>query len=158
MRTRPSLDQHRYTGETTDMPSNILPAKLTDRMTNIKESKRKLKIGTLNVQNIRANAAFIQDIMKDIYILLIQEHWLFKFEEKEIEKLLPNIDFYARYIDKDSSINHTERIRGYGGILTIWNEHLTPLIRRLPEDKNNITARDRGETVPDMFDTLLHAL
>ena len=83
-------------------------------MTNIKETKRKLKIGTLNVQNISANAAFIQDIMKDIDILLIQEHWFFKFEEKEIEKLLPNIDFYARFIDEDSSINHTERIRGYG--------------------------------------------
>ena len=67
LRTWPSLNQHRYTGETTDMPSNILPAKLTDRMTNIKETKRKLKIGTLNVQYIRANAAFIQDIMKDIY-------------------------------------------------------------------------------------------
>ena len=78
--------------------------------------------------------------MKDVDILPIQEHWLFKFEEKEIEKLLPNIDFYARYIDEDSSINHTERIRGYGGILTIWNEDLTPLIRRLPEGKNNITA------------------
>ena len=129
-RTRPSLNQHRYTGETTDRPSNILPAKLTDRMTNLKETKRKLKIGTLNVQNIRANAAFIQDIMKDIDILLIQEHWLFKFEENEIEKLLPNIDFCARYIVEDSPINHTERINGYGGILTIWNEDLTTLIRR----------------------------
>ena len=58
LRTWPSLNQHRYTGETTDRPSNILLAKLTDRMTNIKETKRKLKIGTLNVQNIRANAAF----------------------------------------------------------------------------------------------------
>jgi len=82
-------------------------------MTNIKETKRKLKIGTLNVQNIRANAAFIQDIMKDIDILLIQEHWLFKFEEKEIEKLLPNIDFYARYIEEDSPINHTEDMVDY---------------------------------------------
>jgi hypothetical protein len=45
-----------------------------------------------------------------IQILFIQEHWLFKFEEKEFKTLIPNTDHYARFIDEDSPINHSERI------------------------------------------------
>jgi hypothetical protein len=48
--------------------------------------------------------------MKETEILFIQEHWLFKFEEKEFKTLIPNTDHYARFIDEDSPINHSERI------------------------------------------------
>jgi hypothetical protein len=54
--------------------------------------------------------------MKETEILFIQEHWLFKFEEKEFKTPIPNTDHYARFIDEDSPINHSERIRRYGGV------------------------------------------
>jgi hypothetical protein len=54
--------------------------------------------------------------LKETEILFIQEHWLFKFEEQELKTLIPNTDHYARFIDEDSPINHSERIRGYSGV------------------------------------------
>ena len=46
--------------------------------------------------------------MKETEILFIQVHWLFKFEEKEFKTFIPNTDHYARFIDEDSPINHSE--------------------------------------------------
>jgi hypothetical protein len=57
--------------------------------------------------------------MKETEILFIQVHWLFKFEEKEFKTFIPNTDHYARFIDEDSPINHSEHIRGYGGVAIV---------------------------------------
>jgi hypothetical protein len=60
---------------------------------------KRIKIGSLNIQNIRGNTIFVQTVMKKTEILFIQEHWLFKFEEKEFKTPIPNTDHYARFID-----------------------------------------------------------
>jgi hypothetical protein len=59
---------------------------------------KRITIGSLNIQNIRGNTIFAQSIMKETEILFIQEHWLFKFEEKEFTTLIPNTDHYVRFI------------------------------------------------------------
>jgi hypothetical protein len=69
---------------------------------------KRIKIGSLNIQNIRGNTIFVQSVMKETEILFIQVHWLFKFEEKEFKTFIPNTDHYARFIDEDSPINHSE--------------------------------------------------
>jgi hypothetical protein len=38
---------------------------------------KRIKIGSLNIQNIRGNTIFVQTVMKKTEILFIQEHWLF---------------------------------------------------------------------------------
>jgi hypothetical protein len=38
---------------------------------------KRIKIGSLNIQNIRGNTIFAQSVMKETEILFIQEHWLF---------------------------------------------------------------------------------
>jgi hypothetical protein len=53
---------------------------------------------------------------------------------------IPNTDHYARFIDEDSPINHSERIRGYGGVAILWHPNLTPYIRPLPDGTNHIIA------------------
>jgi hypothetical protein len=53
---------------------------------------KRITIGSLNIQNIRGNTIFAQSIMKETEVLFIQEHWLFKFEEKEFTTLIPNTD------------------------------------------------------------------
>ena len=99
-----------------------------------------ITIGSLNIQNIRGNTIFAQSIMKETEILFIQEHWLFKFEEKEFTTLIPNTDHYVRFIDEDSPINHSEHIRGYDGVAILWHPNLTPCIRPLPDGTNHIIA------------------
>ena len=101
---------------------------------------KRIKIGSVNIQNIRGNTIFVQSVLKETEILFIQEHWLFKFEEKEFKTLIPNTDHYARFIDEDSPINHSERIRGYGGVAILWHPNLTPYIRPLPDGTNHIIA------------------
>ena len=101
---------------------------------------KRIKIGSVNIQNIRGNTIYVQSVMKETEILFIQEHWLFKFEEKEFKTLIPNTDHYARFIDGDSPINHSERIRGYGGVAILWHPNLTPYIRPLPDGTNHIIA------------------
>jgi hypothetical protein len=44
-----------------------------------------------SLQNIRGNTIFAQSVMKETEILFIQEHWLFKFEEKEFKTLIDGI-------------------------------------------------------------------
>jgi hypothetical protein len=53
---------------------------------------KRIKIGSLNVHNIRGNTIFAHSVMKETEILFIQEHWLFKFEEQELKTLIPNTD------------------------------------------------------------------
>ncbi|XP_062617044.1 uncharacterized protein LOC134278766 [Saccostrea cucullata] len=97
-----------------------------------------MKIGTLNVQNIKGNSVYINEILKEIDILLIQEHWMFKFEEREIGNILHDHDFYARYVDEDTPISQKERIRGYGGVATIWPKNIPSHIKPLLEGNNHI--------------------
>jgi hypothetical protein len=39
---------------------------------------KRIKIGSVNIQNIRGNTIFVQSVMIETEILFIQEHWLFK--------------------------------------------------------------------------------
>jgi hypothetical protein len=101
---------------------------------------KRITIGSLNIQNIRGNTIFTQSVMKETEILFIQEHWLFRFEEKKFTTLIPNTDHYVRFIDEDSPINHSEHIRGYDGVAILWHPNLTPCIRPLPDGTNHIIA------------------
>jgi hypothetical protein len=112
----------------------------TDTVGTKQKLGKRITIGSLNIQNIRGNTIFAQSIMKETEILFIQEHWLFKFEEKEFTTLIPNTDHYVRFIDEDSPINHSECIRGYGGVAILWHPNLTPCIRPLPDGTNHIIA------------------
>ena len=97
--------------------------------------------------------------MKVIDLMLIQENWLFKFEEKEFSKLLPNLDFYARYVDDETPINQAERTIGYGGVAFLWDKNLTPFIKVLPDSPSNVIAVEI-ETEPKitMCHKCLHAM
>ena len=112
----------------------------SNNLKNKGNKKKVLRTGSLNVQNIRGNSLFILNTMKNLDLLLIQEHWLFKFEENEFSNLFPNLDFYARYVDDENPISHAERIRGYGGVAFLWNKSLTPFIKALPDSNNHIIA------------------
>ena len=125
---------HDTPGQNADRNTSLPKANVKD-MTN-----EKIKVGTLNVQNIRGNAMFIQDTMKDIHILMIQEHWLFTFEQNEISTVIPDIDFYARSVDEDSPINQAERIRGYGGVAFLWKNIISPYIKPLSDGTTNVIA------------------
>ena len=106
-RIRPCLNHSGYTSKTTDRPAstptlekefNKPTQKTTESNTStdtigVKQKLRKrIKIGSLNVQNIRENTIFAQSVMKETEILFIQQHWLFKFEEKEFKTLIPNTE------------------------------------------------------------------
>ena len=43
---------------------------------------------TLNVKNIKSNEVFIQQLLKTVDILCIQEHWLFNFELDLLNSIL----------------------------------------------------------------------
>jgi len=57
----------------------------TDTVGTKQKLGKRITIGSLNIQNIRGNTIFAQSVMKETEILFIQEHWLFKVEEKEFK-------------------------------------------------------------------------
>ena len=100
------------------------------------QPKNIVRIRTLNVQKIRGKS--VNEILNKISIILLQETWLFKFEEKELDVLFPNFENYAHFVDDEQRILHVERIRGFGGIAILWSKEISSSIRLFPDGNKHI--------------------
>ena len=93
---------------------------------------------TFNIENIRSNHHVISDELDDIDLLLIQEHWLYTFEQDELTRNISNWHYCARSVDEYEGIAPTSRPQGHGGIAILWRPELTPYIRKLEDGNERI--------------------
>jgi hypothetical protein len=60
-------------------------------------------------------------------VICIQEHWLFNFEQSNIENVHPDYNFAAKSTDDMDPIPEVQRPRGFGGVCTLWRKDLQGL-------------------------------
>ena len=103
-----------------------------------------------NTECIRNNLIYATEVIKGTDILLIQEHWLFQAEvdAKQLDKIFPDHDHHAKAVDVYNPLPPTAKVRGYGGVATLWPTQVSPLIRRLPDGNNRIVAITLNTTRP----------
>ena len=82
----------------------------------------------------------MKQVADSCYILILQEHWLFNFEENDIFRYLPNHEDSITSVDSDDPISPYQRPRGYGGAAILWHSTLLPHISTLKEKTARITA------------------
>ncbi|MES9879590.1 MAG: reverse transcriptase family protein [Sedimenticola sp.] len=97
-------------------------------------------MGTLNIQNIKGNTKYLQSVLASTDILCIQEHWLFTFEQKLVDDSWPDYCNQLKCVDEDQPITHLERIRGYGGTLTLWRTSIDKYVKRLPDGSHRMSV------------------
>lgn len=100
--------------------------------------KEALSLATFNCKNIKSSTHTIQKLLEGHDIILIQETWLFKYENSFFKDTFHNIGVISKQIDDDSPIPPIQKPRGYGGSAIVWHEKLDPLISQIPDGSNRI--------------------
>ena len=78
-------------------------------------------------------------MLKDSAIVCIQEHWLWGFEaEKTTQGIFPGKGFHIRSVDEFDNIDPIATARGHGGVATIWDKSLDPLIQKTNDGNERI--------------------
>ena len=81
-------------------------------------SKHRATIGSINIQNVKTNKAFLQSVFGKLDIICIQEHWLFDFEHSLLQEMSDQHLVFSKCVDMNDPLPPNERIRGYGGVAT----------------------------------------
>lgn len=90
-----------------------------------------LNILDFNCKNILTCGPFFKEVVKQLDICLVQEHWLFDCQLhllNEHETLLTGI---GKAVDSNDPIPPTQMPRGYGGMAIMWKKYLDPSITPL---------------------------
>ena len=69
---------------------------------------------------------------------MIQEHWLYSFEQEEILNDLPGWNFSCRSVDEYDNISLISRPQGYGGVATLWKAGLNAYMKKSKEGNERI--------------------
>ena len=96
----------------------------TSRKLSLPESnKNVLKIATINMKNFHSNKAYLQELTKHHDVICKQEHWLFNYEKENLQRF-NDFSGLIKCIDDLDPISPFQRIRGYRGCGTLWNNKL----------------------------------
>jgi exonuclease III len=97
-----------------------------------------MAMATLNVDYIRTNELYVGQLLEEIDILCIQEHWLHNFEQLELHTLAEKYDHIceAKSTDDDDPVSPLHRKVGHGGVATFWKAELDNKIEILPDGNN----------------------
>lgn len=103
-------------------------------------SKNSIAILSFNVEGVKGNAPFLQEIIPTFDFICLQEHWLWEFEKHTVAPFISDFNYHIRSVDSDFQKTHYVRSRGHGGVLIAWNKNLDNLIRVLEDGNNRIIA------------------
>ena len=76
--------------------------------------------------------------MNKIDILCIQEHWLYRAEQKIIGELDKNMMYVAKSIDDENPELSMTMMRGYGGVAIMWKKEIDEKVKPIAEGGNRI--------------------
>ena len=79
-----------------------------------------IDIISFNVEGVKGNASRLIDLSKGDSIVCLQETWLWSFESKFIDCLVPNYVSFVRCSDMNDNISNFQVPRGKGGIAIMW--------------------------------------
>ena len=94
----------------------------------------------MNIENIRTNGKYLEEIAKIHDIILIQEHWLYEFEIKDLANYLPDFCYAGKATDTYDPILPIFKPRGKGGVAIFWRKDLERFIEVLDEGSERTLA------------------
>ena len=98
-----------------------------------------VRISTLNIEGAVSNQAYVTKALRKEHIICLQEHWLYKFEQKKLHEIFPKWSAHIRSVDEEEGIQPThKRVAGHGGVATLWHHMLDPYVTRSEEGNTRI--------------------
>ena len=95
----------------------------TRKQTPLKETL--MIVTTFSVKNDNANLLAIKDVLKCTDIYLIQEYWLYNFQQGLLNNFSIDFASVARSVDECNPISPFQKPRGYGGVAFMWRKKKT---------------------------------
>ena len=99
-----------------------------------------MSLATFNIKGFQSNRNDYNELLQKFDILLLQEHWLFNFEQDILKQYQTDFTSFTRHVDDFDPISPISRPRGYGGIAVIYKKTLSPSITHLPDGDQIIQA------------------
>lgn len=100
-----------------------------------------LRIMTLNIEGIKSNFNYLQDLAKDHNLIIcLQEHWLWGYETNFFEKHFPLHTIFSRSHDDNDPIPNFKARRGQAGTAIMWPSSLNKFIHKLPDGNSRVIA------------------
>jgi len=106
-----------------------------------------MKILSWNIQSFKSNHIWLQQVVKDFDIILLQETWLYNFEHNLIERAFPNFKcFSASSMPSSKSCN---KGRPYGGTAILIKNNLSCAVKETntsdPRAPSVLLETDKGD-------------
>jgi hypothetical protein len=89
---------------------------------------------------VRGNKAYLNELLTDTDIVLVQEHWLWQFESNFWEENVPGYDSHSRSCDMFNLATPVVRGRARGGTAILWKQDLSPFITRLEDGNDRVVC------------------
>ena len=83
------------------------------------------------------NFDYLKKVFNKVDILLLQEHWLFEFENAEFYKLFPDCQFVFKSSMNDSSVVLG---RPYGGVAMVWKRFMSLKVENITTSCGRLCA------------------
>jgi exonuclease III len=99
-----------------------------------------LNLAAFNIKGFQSNQNYYNELIQKFDILLLQEHWLFNFEQEILKQYHIDFTAFTRHVDDFDPISPISRPRGYGGIAVVYKKTLSPSITQLPDGDNRIQS------------------
>ena len=64
---------------------------------------------TFNIDNIKANYTYVNELMETCDLLCVQEHWLYSFEKSLMSELIPDVKLVIKCFDENDPIPPSHR-------------------------------------------------
>ena len=114
--------------------ANVLPPRQYSDDSHVHKS---LTIATINIENVKTNVLYLEHLMENTDILLVQEHWLANFESSMLTSSKHH-KFTIKCYDDNNPLPPTHRPRGRAGIAIIWKSSIDPAVTILPDGSNRL--------------------
>ena len=75
-----------------------------------------MSLATFNIKGFQSNQNYYNELLPKFDILLLQEHWLFNFEQEILNQYHTDFTAFTRHVDDFDPMSPNCRPRGYGGI------------------------------------------
>jgi exonuclease III len=99
-----------------------------------------LSLATFNIKGFQSNQNYYNELLQKFDILLLQEHWLFNFEQDILKQYHTDFTPFTRHVDDFDPISPISRPRGYDGIAVIYKKTLSPSITQISDGDHRIQA------------------
>jgi hypothetical protein len=109
------------------------------------------KIATINIENFKTNLQYVHDLLSQVDLLCVQEHWMYNYEIPTIKQYIPEVCYQVKCVDDANPISPQFRKKGNAGVMTIWPKSIDKNVTPLPDGSHRTLVTQLGNTSRPLF-------